>query len=311
MFATSLRRAVTCAVVGVLAVRSLSIQAMSGGVPVDELLAAQPGSRFTQQQIAFAHAISAVTVALIKLDANGTGASLCSATIVHPRVVLTAAHCVLNGVEVSRRITVLFERVRAERQALDVIVHPGFLQNARARVNTPGPQRLKHARSAGNVFSLSKDLALILLARPIPEGYELVAPVPPGFRDSRAFTKLVAGYGAIGASGSMRRPLLRFAEMHGNSRLYQGAIAEEGEIVMESKYVDGARVNVCAGDSGGPILVLERGAARLRQLAVTSAADEDCREAGIFAPIDAQRAALRSMFDALMRGEGGGDQNPF
>jgi len=83
------------------------------------------------------------------------------------------------------------------------------------------------------------------------------------------------------------------------------------EIVMLSKYSNGARVNVCSGDSGGPILVVDPGDSRLRQLAVTSMADEDCREAAIFAPIDGERAALRSMFDALMQGEAGADQNPF
>jgi len=311
MSATLVRRAITSAVVGVLAAQSPSIPAMSGGVPVDEILTAQPGSRFTQQQVAFAHAVSAVTVALINPDANGKAGSLCSATIVHPRVVLTAAHCVLNGLEVSRRIIVLFERAAQQRQALDVIIHPGFLKDARGRAYTPGRQSLKHSRTGADIFSFSEDFALVLLHRPIPEAYDVIAPVPRAFRDSRTSTKLVAGYGAIGASRSMERLSLRFAELQGNSRLDEGAITGEGEIVMESKYVNGARVNVCSGDSGGPILVLERGASRLRQLAVTSAADEDCREAGIFASIDAQRATLRSMFDALMQGGAGADQNPF
>jgi hypothetical protein len=97
----------------------------------------------------------------------------------------------------------------------------------------------------------------------------------------------------------------------GNSRLDQGGVTGGSEIMMLSKYLNGARVNVCSGDSGGPILVVGSGASRLRQLAVTSASDEDCREAAIFAPIDARRDALRAMFDALMQGEAGADLNPF
>jgi hypothetical protein len=311
MSATLRRRAITSTLVGVLAVQSPSTPAMSGGVPVDEILTAQPGSRFTQQQVAFAHAVSAVTVALINTDASGKGVSLCSATIVHPRVVLTAGHCVLNVRHEPRRITVLFDRAASRRQALDVIIHPGFLKNVRDRAPTPGAHRPEDARTEIDILAISKDLALVLLHRSIPEGYDVVAPVPRGFRDSHTSTKLIAGYGAVGASRSMDRLSLRFAGLLGNSRLDEGAITGGREIIMLSKYLNGARVNVCSGDSGGPILVVGPTASRLHQLAVTSAADEDCHEAGIFASIDAERAALRSMFDALMRGEVGANLNPF
>ena len=81
------------------------------------------------------------------------------------------------------------------------------------------------------------------------------------------------------------------------------------EIIMESHYRDGAKVNVCHGDSGGPIFAIERGGSRFRQIAVTSAGD--CREFALFAPIDAQRTTLRRMFDTLMQGERGAAQNPF
>lgn len=63
--------------------------------------------------------------------------------------------------------------------------------------------------------------------------------------------------------------------------------------------------------SGGPVLVLERGGTRLRQIAVTSAADAQCREFAIFALVDEQHAELREMFDTLMEGEQGAEQNPF
>jgi hypothetical protein len=311
MSATSLRRAITSTLVGLLAVHSSWIPAMTGGVPVDEILAAPAGSRFTQQQVAFARAVSSVTVALVVSDASGKPGALCSATIVHPRVALTAAHCVLNVRNDPRRIAVLFDRAASRRQALDVIIHPGFLKNVRDRAPIPGDHRREHARTEIDFLAISKDLALVLLHRSIPEGYDVVAPVPRGFHDRHTATKLIAGYGTVGASRSMDRLSLRFAELLGNSRLDEGGITGGSEIIMLSKYLNGARVNACSGDSGGPILVLEKGASRLRQLAVTSAADEDCREAAIFASIDAERAALRSMFDALMQGEVGADLNPF
>lgn len=236
MSATAFGRAMASAAVGLLAAQSCPVPAITGGVPVDAVLAAGGGSRYTQQQIAFADAVSAVTVALLNVGADGQGRTLCSATIVHPRVVLTAAHCVLNGREVSRRITVLFEGGALRRQALDAIVHPAFLKGLRGRAHPPSAQ---------------------------------------------------------------------------NSKLDEGAVSGGREIVMLSGYQNGARVNVCSGDSGGPILVLDPATSRLRQLAVTSAADEHCREGAIFAPIVSQRAVLRAMFDALMQGEAGAERNPF
>jgi hypothetical protein len=178
----------------------------------------------------------------------------------------------------------------------------------RDSARTPRAHRLEQARTEADI---SKDLALVLLHRSIPDGYDVVAPVTRGFRDSHTSTKLIAGYGVAGPSRSMDRLSLRFAELLGNSRLDQGDITGGREIIMLSKYLNGTRVNACSGDSGGPILVLDQAASRLRQLAVTSSGDEDCRDGAIFAPIDAERDALRSMFDTLMQGEKGANLNPF
>jgi hypothetical protein len=314
MSAALLRRAITAAAVAFVAAQTPAALAITGGVSVEEALAVRAGSRYTEQQVAFARAVSAVTVALINVagaQANGQGTSLCSATIVHPRAVLTAAHCVLNGREVSRRMIVLFEGGASPRQALDVVIHPAYLKMIRSRTYKPPTHSVQSSRQAIDPSVIAADLALVLLHRPIPEAHEVVAPVPRGFRDHRTATKLIAGYGTIDAYRSIERVSLHFAELQGNSRLDEGALTGEGEIIMESRYRDGARVNVCAGDSGGPILVLDRATSRWHQLAVTSAADQHCREVAIYASIDSQRAVLRGMFDALMQGEPGAEQNPF
>ena len=67
MPATLLLRAITSAAVGFVAAQGQAALAITGGVSVDEVLAARGGSRYTEQQVAFAHAVSAVTVALINV----------------------------------------------------------------------------------------------------------------------------------------------------------------------------------------------------------------------------------------------------
>jgi secreted trypsin-like serine protease len=311
MSTTLLRRAITSAAVGFIAARAIPVLAITGGMSVDEVLASQAGSRYSGQQVKIAHAVSAVTVALFNIDASGRSASLCSATIVHPRVVLTAAHCVLDGRKVSRRMTVRFEGGASRRQVLDAVVHPGFLKLIRSRAYKPESHSLQQFMKAIEPSSMATDLAVVLLHRQIPETHDVVAPVARGFRDSRTSTKLIAGFGRLDGYQPLEKLALHFAELRGNSRLDEGALGGEGEIPMESRYRDGARVNTCDGDSGGPVFVLDRGTSRLSQLAVTSAGDRHCREAAVFAPIDGQRGVLREMFDALMRGEQGADQNPF
>jgi secreted trypsin-like serine protease len=151
----------------------------------------------------------------------------------------------------------------------------------------------------------------VLLHRQIPETYDVIEPVFEGFRDGRGSRKVIAGYGRTDGYHAMTKLALYFAELQGSARLDEGDFADRDDIVLESRYRNGARISACQGDSGGPLFVLERGASRLRQIAVTSGGDAHCREVGLFAPIDGQRAMLRRMFDALMQGEQGADRNPF
>ena len=125
------QRAIARVVFAVLAVLPVPAVAITGGVSVDEVLRGAGRQEAGPELVATARALAAVTVALVKLDAQDRIGALCSATLIHPRVVLTAAHCVFESGQIARRMIVLFPngtRVPARRQALDILVHPFVLE---------------------------------------------------------------------------------------------------------------------------------------------------------------------------------------
>lgn len=272
--------------------------AIVGGVSVEDLLRSPAGS--PAPEVGLARDVAAVSVVLsISTDARE---GLCTGTIVHPLVVLTAAHCVVDQRgRVARDVVVHFgtrENSGATRRMLDLSVHPAF-------------GRVRGERLAERSGMGYPDFALLLLHRPIPDTHRPVDLVEPGFRDSRGLRKIIAGYGKTRRAGREESASLHFGEMYGNSRTDQGGLSGEDEIILESRYAGGQRISACEGDSGGPVFVVDPRGTGLRQFAVTSMGDHLCRDVGISGSIDAQRAVLRRMFDTLMEGERGARQNPF
>jgi hypothetical protein len=153
-----------------------------------------------------------------------SGGGVCSAVVVAPDAVLTAAHCVPASAE---------HRVHWRGEdGSPVLVEPA------ARAVHPG---YDPGAVAGRRRSI--DLALLRLAQPLPARFR-----PADLREvpaSAGATVLLAAYGTTRAgdprsSGTFRSAELTVVEPYGPSRILLWAKAEPG-------------TGACQGDSGGPI----------------------------------------------------------
>src|ERR1700732_2719903 len=162
------------------------------------------------------------------LDKSGGGASFCTASVIAPDVVLTAAHCVSN----LSNTRVFFRGGHGQLILFDIAsiaVHPEF----RPKI--------------GRKHLIPIDLALLRLAEPLPPGFKPIeladsSPVATGqpFR--------IAGFGRAdesvsGTSGDLRAGILV-------------ASGPKSPVLVWLTDPDGAGLGGCTGDSGAPVLAI-------------------------------------------------------
>ncbi|MCC6747383.1 MAG: trypsin-like serine protease [Deltaproteobacteria bacterium] len=179
------------------------------------------------------------SVGLLRIGAQ----SICTATLVGKKTVLTAGHCVVVGAPASAYV---LELGGQRYPAASVVRHPEFSQNSK----TSPPQ---------------KDLTVVLLASAPPVTPSAISAVAPAV----GLELTLVGFGVIAEP-----PAGQQGEGAGTKRMARNKIASVTETEVVFVGSTGAVGNTCYGDSGGPAFATING--QEVQVGVTSWGKAPC-----------------------------------
>ncbi|HUB63525.1 MAG TPA: S1 family peptidase [Methylocella sp.] len=169
-------------------------------------------------------------VVMVLDSSSGEGASYCSASVIAPDIVLTAAHCVSDP----SNTQVFFRNQLGKLVFFDVgsiAIHPDYRPNS------------------GEPNSVTIDLALLRLVEPLPAVFKPVE-LTDSFRMKTGQPLRIVGFGIAdeiehGTPGILRTGVL-------------AVIKPESSLYIKLIDPDGTGLGGCTGDSGGPVFAVGR-----------------------------------------------------